>query len=116
MMTAACRLCGALIQGSLLSPQAAAAQVGAEPEALDYQATIMELMRHMGKDHREYIETLAGTANTYHMHLVAKLAVSSDEAFNDQREAARRLVYWTLAGEITLNPVVPDGQKPVSTQ
>jgi hypothetical protein len=103
---ATCRLCGQIIKGSIItSPQAI--QLGVDPAALEFQATMAEFMGHVGREHPEYINTLAGTANTYHIHLVGKLATSTDEAFNAEREHARALAYWTLAGDLELTGPVP---------
>jgi hypothetical protein len=100
-MTCTCRLCGAIIQtptilggGGIVPPLDAPNR-----EAFDYQATVQALAQHIGRDHAAYVHTLAGTAQTYHYHLIAKLVDSTDPAFLAQREEARALCYWTLAGK-----------------
>lgn len=106
-MIATCRLCGELVKGSALTAQIAQQQ-GLDFESLEYQAVIGEFMRHVGQYHPDYINVLAATANTYHIHLVAKLALSTDEKFLKAREEARALAYWTLAGEFAIeSKVVP---------
>jgi hypothetical protein len=110
-MILACRLCNQMIEGSLLhnaNPATAAAVpiIDGQPQvdraALDYQAAIIALIQHLGKFHPAYTQVLGNTANTYYMHLVAKLAISNDPEFEPQREAARALVYWTLFGKMAI--------------
>jgi hypothetical protein len=99
-------LCGQIIRGSVIA-RPEAVLLGTDAEAMEYQATMIEFMAHVGKFHADYIGALAGTANTYHIHLVSKLAESTDEAFNHQREEARALVYWTLNGKLEFSQAVP---------
>lgn len=101
-MTCTCRLCGLVITtpsiisgGNGLVPPADAAN----REQFDYQATVQALAQHIGEKHSEYVMALAGTAQTYHLHLIAKLASSVDPEFEYQREESRSLCYWTLAGK-----------------
>jgi hypothetical protein len=116
-MIIACRLCNQLIEGSLLHTAGNTAAAAAVPiidgqpqmdrAALDYQAAIIALIQHVAQFHPVYTQVLGNTANTYYMHLVAKLAISNDEEFEPQREAARALVYWTLAGKMGIEDKGP---------
>lgn len=110
-MIVTCRLCSQLVNGDL--PAGAPLDLSAERSAIEYQATIAAFMQHMAQHHADYINVLAMTAHTYHLHLVAKLAHSTDESFNEQREAARALVYWSLAGKFAIeDKVVPSSTIP----
>jgi hypothetical protein len=115
-MIVVCRLCNQLIEGSILNvanPATAAAvptfngQPQMDRAALDYQAAIIALIKHVAQFHPVYTQVLGNTANTYYMHLVAKLALSNDPDFETEREAARSLVYWTLAGKMGIEDKGP---------
>lgn len=99
-MTATCRLCGQLIAGNLVAGQGVPLIGETGRDEIEYQATIMQLVNHVLQFHPEYAKVLQSTAQTYLFHLIAKLALSTDESFNQHREDARRLVYWTLAGKL----------------
>jgi hypothetical protein len=114
-MTGSCRLCGQIITGSMLTAPIAQ-QLGVQPDSVEYQAFIAEFMKHVGAFHADYVNVLAATANTYHIHLVAKLASSSDPKFLQAREEARALAYWTLAGEFAIeSKIVPPTSTPKSS-
>ena len=101
-MIATCRLCGQLMNGQLVAgPGSEIPLIGEDGRAeIEYQASIMQLVNHVLQAHPDYARVFQSTAQTYLFHLIAKLAVSSDPSFEQQREDARRLVYWTLAGKL----------------
>lgn len=104
-MTVACRLCGELVMHSEAALTAALASLPIGDEnraAIEYQATVQAFAQHVGQRHQEYVMTLATTAQVYHFHLIAKLALSAAPDFVREREAARNLCYWTLAGEFAI--------------
>lgn len=98
-MTCTCKICGTVIDAQPTGPHV---PLLGDPNrgAVEYQAAIGALTGHVSQFHPDYAGLLAQTANTYMFHLIAKLAISSDPAFSDEREYARALCYWTLAGDI----------------
>lgn len=117
MMSFSCRLCGQVFACQLSGKNGGLIVGGITDEnrdALEYQASVVDFMQHMGKFHPDYITALAGTANTYHMHLVAKLIESSDEKFLAERETARHLVYWTMAGKFAIEDRVIEPKTPIA--
>lgn len=110
-MTASCTLCGQVIQGALIPHGPNVPLIGDDGRAaIEYQAVIMAMVAHLAEHHGEYYQTLTATAQTYLIHLVAKLASSADPRFDSEREDARALVYWTLVGRLEpkdRNPLQP---------
>lgn len=103
----ACKLCGQLIER--LPAAAPGVPIVGDPgrAAVEYQASVQTFAQHVAQAHPEYPMLLAQTAQTYHLHLIAKLATSSDPAFEEERENARALCYWTLAGELQFERTPP---------
>lgn len=114
-MIATCRLCGQIVNGQLVAgPGSEIPLIGEDGRAeIEYQAIIMQLVNHVVQAHPDYANVLRSTAQTYFFHLIAKLALSSDPSFDQQREDARRLVYWTLAGKLEFSG---QNRPPVTTE
>jgi hypothetical protein len=112
-VTFACSLCGQLIERAL--PAGPGVPIVGDPNrgAMEYQATLQLFAGHLVQHHPDYPMTLAQVAQTYHLHLLAKLAVSADPAFIEERERARDLCYWTLRGDLEFSPAGrPEPTKP----
>lgn len=105
-MTVTCRLCGLIIHGQAVGSDI---PLVGDPDRApwEYQAVAMMHYEHVRVYHPEHFNTLAATANTYHIHLVNKLATSTDPEFTNEQESQRRLIYWTLAGRMELDGPAP---------
>lgn len=102
-MTITCLLCREILSDVQFRAQLLTGKIPVDHVAeLEYQAAIGQLGAHVQRVHADYVEVLQRTANTYLMHLIAKLGTSHDENFETMREEARRLVYWTLAGTFAI--------------
>lgn len=106
-MMVACTICGQLIEK--LPTAAPGVPIVGDPNrgAAEFQASIHAFAQHLAQAHPEYPMLLAATAQTYHLQLIAKLATSTDPEFEAERENARALCYWTLAGELQFNRTTP---------
>jgi hypothetical protein len=102
-MTATCTLCRQIIPERNINGVAGVPMIG-DPNrnAAEYQAAIVTLLQHVQQFHGEAFQMLSMVANTYFMHLIAQLGQSSDPAFEEEREAARAICYWSLRGQIGL--------------
>jgi hypothetical protein len=106
-VTTTCRLCGQIVSGNLVAG-AGVPLIGEEGRAaIEYQATIIQLVQHVIQYHPDYGQVLRSTADTYFFHLVAKLGLSTDPVFNEARDQARLICYWTLAGKFALEEKEP---------
>jgi hypothetical protein len=107
-MTVFCRGCGAIINTPpiLINDMPIIGAPGREE--IEYQATIAELVKHANAEHPEALQVFAGTAQTYLMHLYAKMAETQDEKFNQLREESKRVCYWTLAGDMEVTKNAPN--------
>lgn len=106
-MMLACTLCGQMVEQ--LPTAAPGVPIVGDPNrgAAEFQASVHAFAQHVAKAHPQYMMLLAATAQTYHLQLIAKLATSGDPDFNEERENARALCYWTLAGELEFSSPPP---------
>ena len=112
-MTVTCVLCKQILVGT--QPQGPQI-IDENRGAMEYQAAILLLMGHFAERHRDYLATLEMMSQNYAIHLVAKLATSSDERFEQEREQARNMVYWTLYGRFNIQDQVQEPPKLILTQ
>ena len=113
--TLTCSICAERIRVPLITA-AGAPRIGeAGREAVEYQAAAVEFVKHCCERHPEYVQVFAMTAQTYQLHLIAKMLNSDDPEFEKQREAARELCYWTLSKGLLFSPVL-EGKAALTAQ
>lgn len=105
-MSAACRLCNAMIDVPLvLTPQDAAEleRMGLPAEItpqMRANAQLIALAQHVAAEHPQHSRLLETSVNEYRTHLYAKLGTSTDPDFEELREKARSIAYWTLRADL----------------